>query len=192
MARTPSTMLPLGTQAPSFSLLNIDGRTLSLSDVRKEAGLVVMFISNHCPFVIHIKEAIADLAREFGPAIGMVAIGSNDVENYPQDGIDGMRKDHAQYGYSFPYLHDADQTIAKAYEAACTPEFYLFDSDLKLVYRGQFDGSRPGNDIPVTGSDLRTACTGLLNGDSPIPNQVPSLGCNIKWKPGNEPDYYQR
>ena len=192
MARTPSTMLPLGTQAPSFSLLNIDGQTLSLSDVRKEAGLVVMFISNHCPFVIHIKEAIADLAREFGPAIGMVAIGSNDVENYPQDGIDGMRKDHAQYGYSFPYLHDADQTIAKAYEAACTPEFYLFDSDLKLVYRGQFDGSRPGNDIPVTGADLRTACTGLLNGDSPIPNQVPSLGCNIKWKPGNEPDYYQR
>lgn len=192
MARTPSTMLPLGTQAPAFSLLNIDGQTLSLSDVRKDAGLVVMFISNHCPFVVHIKEAIAEFAREFGPAIGMVAIGSNDVENYPQDGIEGMREDHARYGYSFPYLHDADQAVAKAYEAACTPEFYLFDSELSLVYRGQFDGSRPGNDVAVTGEDLRSACSALLEGAAPIANQVPSLGCNIKWKPGNEPHYYQR
>ena len=190
MARTPSTMLPLGTIAPDFSLTNVNGQKLTLSDVRTQAGLVVMFISNHCPFVIHIKEEIASFAREFGPAIGMVAIGSNDIEAYPQDGPVAMRQDHSEYGYTFPYLHDADQSTAIAYEAACTPDFYLFDEDLKLVYRGQFDGSRPGNDVPVTGGDLRAACTALLEGKPPVSKQVPSLGCNIKWRPGNEPSYY--
>ena len=194
MARTPSTMLPLGTVAPHFQLQDpVANKLVSLKDVTGERGTLVMFICNHCPYVIHVMDQFKGLADDFaGEGIGMVAINSNDVENYPQDAPPKMKELVAEQGWNFPFLHDEDQSVAIAYRAACTPDFYLFDGDLKLVYRGQLDGSRPGNDVPVTGEDLRDALQRVLSGNEPSDVQRPSLGCNIKWKAGNEPDYFSR
>lgn len=191
MARTPSTMLPLGTAAPEFSLPNIDGKTVSLADFSSAKGLVVMFICNHCPFVKHVQDGLVSLFNDYSDkGIAFVGISSNDVENYPDDSPEKMSEEAAKAGYQFPYLYDADQSVAKAYRAACTPDFYLFDAEHKLVYRGQIDASRPKTEIPVTAEDMRKALDQLLAGQAPLENQTPSLGCNIKWIAGNEPDYY--
>ena len=194
MALTPSTMLPLGTSAPDFSLVNaLDERVVSLGDFNGAPALVIMFISNHCPYVIHYKEALAEFGREMqSRGVSLVAIGSNDVDNpkYAADRPELMKVDAETYGYSFPYCFDADQSVAKAYRAACTPDFYLFDADQGLVYRGRFDASRPGNDTPIDGADLRGAIDALLSGEALSSEQYPSMGCNIKWKPGNAPDYF--
>ncbi len=192
MARTPSTMLPLGTPAPDFSLPNIDGRTLSLSDFAEAPALVVAFICNHCPFVKHLAGDLASFGREIGSrGVAMVAISSNDAQNYPDDAPEKMKQEAEARGYPFPYLYDANQAAAKAYRAACTPDFYLFDAERKLVYRGQFDNSRPESGIPITGRDLRAAVDAVLAGEPPLAEQHPSIGCNIKWIPGNEPDYFK-
>lgn len=190
MARTPSTMLALGTRAPDFSLPDYDGRQHALQDMAAAPALLVAFICNHCPFVRHVRTGFAAFAREYrARGLAVVAINSNDLDAYPQDGPDAMRSEAAEFGYEFPYLVDAAQAVAKAYRAACTPDFFLFDAQRRLVYRGQFDDSRPGNGRPVTGADLRAAVDRTLAGDAPSPDQLPSLGCNIKWRPGNEPDY---
>ncbi|WP_420319952.1 thioredoxin family protein [Flagellimonas sp.] len=183
MARTPSNMLPLGTKAPDFSLIDtITGQARSLQESKGEKGTLVMFICNHCPFVIHVNPEVTKMGKEYQPeGIGFVAISSNDIENYPQDAPHLMKETAKKEGYSFPYLYDETQAVAKAYDAACTPDFYLFDADLKLVYRGQLDDSRPGNGIPLTGSDLRQAINSLLKGEQIDENQKPSIGCNIKW-----------
>jgi peroxiredoxin len=184
-------MLPLGSPAPDFSLPNVDGKTVSLSDFQGKAGLLVVFMCNHCPFVIHVRPQLAQFAKEYTDrGLGIVGISSNDVVEYPQDGPEAMKVEHASAGYVFPYLYDATQSVAKAYRAACTPDFFLFDRDLRLVYRGQFDESRPKTDIPVTGGDLRTAAEALLAGMPVVADQKPSIGCNIKWKAGSEPDYF--
>lgn len=184
MARTPSNMLPLGTTAPDFELLDtISDNKLSLKEIKGKKGTVVMFICNHCPFVVHVNPEITRLAGEYqDKGIGFIAISSNDVENYPQDAPHLMKAKAREEGYPFPYLYDETQKVAKAYDAACTPDFYLFDTDLKLVYRGQLDNSRPGNGLPLTGEDLRRAMDALLTGTAIDPEQKPSLGCNIKWK----------
>ena len=190
MARTPSTMLPLGTQAPDFSLINVDGRTVSLADFKGAPALLVMFICNHCPYVKHVADQLAQLGHEYtqrGAAI--VAISSNDVANHPADSPEQMVAEAEERGYVFPYLYDETQDVAKAYHAACTPDFFLFDADQKLAYRGQLDSSRPDSGIPVTGSDLRAALDAVLAGKKPAEEQKASLGCNIKWKAGNEPAY---
>jgi len=190
MARTPSTMLALGTRAPDFSLPDYDGRQHELQDMAAAPALLVAFICNHCPFVRHVRSEFAAFAREYrARGLAVVAINSNDLDAYPQDGPEAMRAEAAEFGYEFPYLVDATQAVAKAYRAACTPDFFLFDPQRRLVYRGQFDDSRPGNGRPVTGADLRAAVDRTLAGDAPSPDQLPSLGCNIKWRPGNEPDY---
>ncbi|MDT0608216.1 thioredoxin family protein [Croceitalea rosinachiae] len=183
MARTPSNMLPLGTKAPDFSLFDtVSEQTLSLQESKGEKGTVIMFICNHCPFVIHVNPELAKLGDEYQKkGIGFIAISSNDVENYPQDAPHLMAKTAKKAGYSFPYLYDKTQIIAKNYDAACTPDFYLFNDDLDLVYRGQLDDSRPGNGIPLTGNDLRNALDNLLMGKTISENQKPSIGCNIKW-----------
>ncbi len=191
MVRTPSTMLPLGTEAEDFSLTNIDGRTLSFADVAGERGTVLMFICNHCPFVKHVANELAAIGYEYMPkGVGMVAINSNDVSAHPADSPEQMIHESEQRGYSFPYLFDETQEVAKAYGAACTPDFYLFDGNHKLVYRGQLDGSRPDSGVPVTGEDLRKAIDALLESRSLPQPQHPSIGCNIKWRPGNEPQYF--
>ncbi|WP_067037916.1 thioredoxin family protein [Allomuricauda sp. CP2A] len=183
MARTPSNMLPLGTKAPDFELLDtVSDETLSLQKIKGEKGTVVLFICNHCPFVIHVNPEISKLGKEYqAKGINFVAISSNDVENYPQDAPHLMKEKAQEMDYTFPYLYDETQEVAKAYDAACTPDFYLFDGDSKLVYRGQLDDSRPGNGLPLTGSDLRNAMDALLEGKIIDPNQKPSIGCNIKW-----------
>jgi len=184
MALTPSNMLPLGTKAPEFSLIDTkDNKIKSLQDLKGKAGTLVMFICNHCPFVIHVNKELVRLTIDYkSKGINCIAISSNDVVNYPQDGPDQMKQHAIDNHYPFPYLYDETQDIAKAYDAACTPDFFLFNSDLNLVYTGQLDGSRPGNEVPVTGEDLRSAIDGLVN-NSPInQNQKPSMGCNIKWK----------
>ncbi len=183
MARTPSNMLALGTKAPDFSLFDtISGQTLSLDELRGRKGTVIMFICNHCPFVIHVNPELAKLGNEYQKkGIGFIAISSNDIKNYPQDAPHLMTETAKREGYSFPYLYDETQEVAKAYDAACTPDFYLFDANLDLVYRGQLDDSRPGNGLPLNGKDLRNAMNALL-AQEPIPdNQKPSIGCNIKW-----------
>jgi len=191
MVATPSTMLPLGTKAPPFSLPNTEGRTVSLDDFDGIPCLLVMFICNHCPFVKHIREQLAQFGLEYqAKGLGIVAINSNDVANHPDDSPAKMREEVASAGYTFPYLFDESQAVAKAYRAACTPDFFMFDRDLRLVYRGQFDDSRPSNATPVTGSDLRAAADALLEGRQIAGDQKPSIGCNIKWKAGNEPDYF--
>ena len=192
MAATPSTMLPLGTLAPVFSLPDTDGSLVSLDSLFPGKGLVVAFISNHCPFVKHLRFRFGQMADEYMPkGIAFVAIGSNDAENFPDDGPDNMAAEKEIAGYHFPYLHDETQEVAKAYKAACTPDFYLFDAEKALVYRGQFDDSRPGNGRTINGADLRKAMDALLAGNTiPEKDQQPSLGCNIKWKPGNFPDYF--
>ena len=191
MARTPSTMLPLGTSAPDFSLMNVDGRLVSLDDFAHSPALLVMFICNHCPYVKHVADQLAQLGREYlerGAAI--VAISSNDVATHPADSPEQMVAEAEERGYLFPYLYDETQEVAQAYRAACTPDFFLFDTDKKLVYRGQLDASRPDSGIPVTGADLRAALDAVLAGKKPSTDQKASLGCNIKWAPGNEPDYF--
>lgn len=177
-------MLPLGTKAPDFRLIDTkDNQLKSLNELKGAVGTLVMFICNHCPFVIHVNAELVKLANDYKPiGINFIAISSNDVDNYPQDGPDKMKTHAEENHYPFPYLYDETQDIAKAYDAACTPDFFLFDRDLKLVYAGQLDGSRPGNDIPVTGKDLRAAMKALLNNEAIDPNQKPSMGCNIKWK----------
>ncbi|MGF1669556.1 MAG: thioredoxin family protein [Balneolaceae bacterium] len=192
MAAVESTMMELGTKAPAFALPDTNGNNVSIEDVKGEKGLLVMFICNHCPFVKLIKKELAVVSREYQEkGIGVAAINANDVENYPDDRPEKMKEEVERFGYPFPYLFDESQEVAKAYSAACTPDFFLFDNNLKLVYRGQFDDSRPGNDIEVTGNDLRTALDALLDGKSiPEEDQKPSIGCNIKWKKGNEPDYF--
>lgn len=190
MARTPSTMLPLGTKAPDFSLPNIDGTHISLDSITGTKAFLILFICNHCPFVIHVRSELAKLGREYQEkGVAILAINSNDVANYPDDSPEKMAQIAHEAGYTFPYLYDENQTVAQAYHAACTPDFFLFDAEKKLVYRGQLDGSRPGNDVPVTGQDLRAAMDALLAGEPVSSDQKPSLGCNIKWKPGNEPQY---
>lgn len=192
MARTPSTMLALGTEAPDFALPEpATGRTVSLSSFAEAPVAVVMFLSNHCPFVKHIADGLADFGREYGEkGVAIVAINANDVESYPADAPERMVEEVALRGYTFPYLFDGSQEVAKAYEAACTPDFFVFDADRKLVYRGQFDAARPSLDVPVTGGDLRAACDAALRGDVPVGEQLPSIGCNIKWKPGNAPPWF--
>lgn len=191
MVKTASTMLPLGTAAPDFSLPNVDGSTVSLSDFQGKKGLVVMFMCNHCPFVKHLASALAAFGTEYQEkGLGVVGISSNDVANYPEDSPELMAAEAEAQGYTFPYLYDDTQAVAHDYKAACTPDFYLFDADLKLVYRGQFDSSRPGNEIAVTGEDLRAACEAVLAGDAVAAEQTPSIGCNIKWKADSTPDYF--
>lgn len=191
MVRTPSTMLPLGTTAPDFSLVNVDGRTVSLSDFKRSPALLVIFMCNHCPFVKHLADALAQFAADIqAKGVAVVGINSNDVANYPADSPEQMVAEAEARGYTFPYLYDETQDVAKAYHAACTPDFFLFDNDRKLVYRGQFDDSRPDSGIPITGADLRAAVNAVLSGGEPSAEQRPSIGCNIKWKPGNQPDYF--
>ena len=185
MSLTESTMLELGTKAPAFILPDtISDKFISLNDGHEYAGTLIMFICNHCPFVIHINEELVRLGHDLmANDIRVLAISSNDVNNYPQDGPDKMKRHAAEVGYPFPYLYDESQDVAKAYDAACTPDFYLFDADLNLFYRGRLDSSRPGNDIPVDGSDMRKAVMEMLSEDAVIPEaQYPSAGCNIKWK----------
>ena len=191
MARTPSTMLELGTQAPSFSLLEpATGQTLS-SQQFSGKPLLVAFICNHCPYVINLRTAFVEFSREYqAKGIQVVAINSNDVANYADDSPEKMAEDASKYHYTFPYLFDETQEVAKAYQAACTPDFFLFDAGHNLYYRGQFDDSRPGNEIPSGGVDMRIAVNALLEGKQFPEDQIASLGCNIKWKAGNEPDYY--
>lgn len=184
MARTPSNMLALGTKAPDFSLFDTtSGQTLSLDELKGGKGTVVMFICNHCPFVVHVNPEISKLGKEYQEkGIGFIAISSNDVIHYPQDAPHLMTISAKKEGYSFPYLYDETQDIAKAYDAACTPDFYVFNDQLELVYRGQLDDSRPGNGLPLNGKDLRNALNALLTGGVISKNQKPSIGCNIKWK----------
>ena len=189
---TPSTMLALGTQAPDFKLPDaVSGEHFSLSDFSDKAALLVMFICRHCPYVQHIKEELAGLGNDYAKTgMGIVAVSSNDAENYPDDAPARLREMALEQDFKFPFLHDESQIVAKAYTAACTPDFFLFDDKRRLVYRGQLDDGRPGNNKPVNGKDLREAMDAALAGRSPAPNQRPSIGCNIKWKPGNEPPYF--
>ncbi|MGF1521298.1 MAG: thioredoxin family protein [Leptolyngbyaceae cyanobacterium] len=192
MVMVSSTMLELGTPAPAFSLPDVvTGDTLSLDTFAGKSALVVMFICQHCPFVKHVQEELARLGHDYVPKnVGILAISSNSVKTHPQDAPEHLKAMAESLKFNFPYGYDESQTIAKAYTAACTPDFFLFDGDHKLVYRGQLDDSRPGNDIPVTGKDLRAAIDTVLAGNAVTAEQKPSIGCNIKWTPGNEPDYF--
>ena len=191
MVDTLSTMLPLGTPAPDFSLTDtVTGNTVSIGDCTGKS-LVVMFICNHCPFVIHIQDGLVGFGNDYRDAdVSMVGISANDAKKYPGDAPDKLADMARRKGYAFPYLYDETQEVAKSYTAACTPDFFVFDSDRTLVYRGQFDSSRPSNSIPVTGSDLRAAVEAVLADQEVSPVQRPSIGCNIKWIPGQEPDYF--
>ena len=191
MALTPSTMLPLGTTAPDFELLDTNGKFVSLADFKSSPALLVVFMCNHCPYVIHLRAGLAQLAHDYAPKhVAIVGINANDVKNYPDDSPAKMKDEVKSAGYIFPYLYDEKQSVAKSYHAACTPDFFLFDRGRRLVYRGQFDASRPGNGIPVTGKDLRAALDAVLAGKPTSGFQAPSIGCNIKWKSCNEPDYF--
>ena len=184
-------MLALGTPAPDFSLPDVaHNRLVTLAELRGARPLLVMFISRHCPFVMHVAGELARIDRDYGERVAMVGISSNDVEGYPDDAPDRMAAMARDFGYRFPVLGDGSQDVAHAYAAACTPDFFLFDADRRLVYRGQLDASRPGNGIPVTGSDLRSALDAVLAGESVRAEQLPSMGCNIKWKPGNAPAHF--
>lgn len=184
MAKTPSNMIPLGTIAPSFRLLDtVSGQFISLEEIRSSKATVIMFICNHCPFVKHIQDKISEIAQKYqAQGIHFVAINSNDIVNYPDDSPEHMKEIAKQHHFSFPYLFDETQAVAKAYQAACTPDFYVFDGQLKCVYRGRFDAATPGNQIPVTGEDLANALDQLLANQPVSENQLPSVGCNIKWK----------
>ncbi len=184
-------MLPLGTEAPDFELPDPDGAIHRRDDFAAAPALVVAFICNHCPYVVHIRREWAKVARDLQQrGVAVVAIAANDVDAYPQDGPKGMAEEAREYGYTFPYLFDDTQQVAQAYRAACTPDFYVFDRDRKLAYRGQFDDSRPRNDTPVSGRDLRAAVDAVLAGEPAPEEQRASMGCNIKWKRGNEPEYF--
>lgn len=188
MVETPSQMLPLGTKAPEFDLPDPrSGRNVRSTDL--DGPLLVMFICNHCPFVKHVRGELARLGRDYAGRLHIVAVMSNDTDAYPADGPDRMVEEAEQAGYTFPYLYDETQEVAKSYRAACTPDFFLFDAEHALVYRGQLDSSRPSNDIPVNGADLRGAIDALLSGEEVPSDQRPSLGCNIKWRDGNEPTW---
>ena len=187
----PSTMLAIGTKLPEFKLLDTNGEEVSLRQSKKENGLIVSFICNHCPYVIHLMEQYSAVAKQIMECdIGFVAISSNDVQRYPADSPEQMKAFAQKNGFEFPYLFDESQEVAHAFKAACTPEFYLFDHNNRLYYRGQFDGSRPGNKTPVTGDDLLEAVRALVERRDAYEPQTPSVGCNIKWKPGNEPEYF--
>lgn len=193
MVMVPSQMLPLGTAAPDFSLPDaVSGKTVSLADFAGKPALLVLFICNHCPFVVHVRDEFGRLEKDFAKrGLAIVAINSNDEKMHPNDGPPHMKKLAAEMGWGFPFLFDATQSVAKAYTAACTPDIYLFDASRKLAYRGQMDDARPGNDKPVNGKDLRAAIEAVLSG-KPVPaDQRPSAGCNIKWAAGNEPEYFQ-
>ncbi len=188
MAETVSQMLALGTEAPAFTLPDPDGNQFSLDGGEGANAYLIMFICNHCPFVRHVAAELARIGQDYGTQnVAVYAINSNDYEKYPADAPNKMKQEAADWGFNFPYLIDADQTVAKAYMAACTPDIYVFDGGRKLVYRGQLDASRPSNNIPVNGSDLRAALDAVLNGTTVHEDQTPSIGCNIKWRPGNEP-----
>lgn len=190
MAVTPSTMLELGTQAPDFKLPDTNGAVVSREEFSGRP-LLVIFMCNHCPFVKHVREKLAELGRRYQErGVGVVGINSNDVSGYPDDSPENMKREVAEAGYTFPYLYDETQAAAKAYRAACTPDFFLFDRDHRLVYRGQMDASRPGNEVPVTGEDLSAAVEAVLSGQPVTDEQKPSAGCNIKWKAGNAPEYF--
>jgi peroxiredoxin len=192
MSSTLSIMLPLGTRAPEFSLPDVvSGKTISLDTFKNKRALLVMFICRHCPYVKHVQHEIARIGRDYGSKdVGIVAISSNDPVEYPEDSPASLKEMVKEQGFTFPLCFDESQEAAKAYAAACTPEFYVFDKSRRLVYRGQLDDSRRGNDIPVTGRDVRAALEAVLS-DKPVdPHQKPSIGCNIKWKPGNEPTYF--
>ncbi len=184
MSLTPSNPFPIGTQAPDFTLQDtVSGKSLTLQQLKGAKGTVILFICNHCPFVVHVNEALVKLANDYiKQGFGFIAISSNDVENYPQDSPELMKHIAERLQYPFPYLYDETQEVAKAYDAACTPDFYVFNADLKATYHGQLDDSRPGNGKPLTGQDIRNALNAILNNDSPLENQKPSIGCNIKWK----------
>lgn len=191
MVRTASTMLPLGTTAPAFSLPDYDGKTVCLEDFKGKKGLLVIFMCNHCPYVKYVAPELARLASDYLPKdLAIVGISSNDIEAYPDDAPDKMKEEAAAQGYTFPYLVDADQSVAAAYKAACTPDFYLFDSEFKLAYRGQLDSTRPKQGQTPNGEDLRAAIDALLAGGALPEQQKPSVGCNIKWKEGSEPEYF--
>jgi len=184
-------MLPLGTAAPDFRLPDTNRTTVSLADFKDKPALLVIFMCNHCPYVKHIRAGLAQFAKEYQPrGVAIVGISSNDAANYPEDSPAKMAAEVKSAGYIFPYLYDESQAVAKAYRAACTPDLFLFDRERRLVYRGQFDASRPGNGTSVTGKDLRAALDAVLAGKTPSTQQTPSMGCNIKWKHGNEPDYF--
>lgn len=184
-------MLELGTPAPYFALPDLEGNVVCIDDLWEAKALLVAFICPHCPFVRHVRTGLAQIAADYREqGLGVVGIMANDMEKYPQDGPEGMRQEAEEAGYLFPYLLDETQSVARAYRAACTPDFYLFGPDRLLVYRGQMDGSRPGNGVPVTGADLRAAIDAVLAGEPAPERQIPSIGCNIKWKPGNAPDYF--
>lgn len=184
-------MLELGAPAPDFALPDVrTGRTVTLSETIRDRGALVMFICAHCPFVVHVQQELARLGRDYaGKPVGIAAISANSVETHPQDSPENLKKQAEEQDFPFPYLYDETQETAKAYRAACTPDFFLFDGQRRLVYRGQLDDSRPGNDLPVTGRDLRSALDALLTGEPIGRDQKPSVGCNIKWRPGNEPAY---
>lgn len=189
MVAIESQMLPLGTEAPSFSLPDPDGIRHSLAD--DASAYLVMFICNHCPFVKHVREELARIGRDYAASgVSIYAINSNDIDQHPRDDPSHMKIEAETWGYSFPYLFDESQDVAKAYRAACTPDFFVFDARKRLVYRGQLDDSRPSNELPVDGHDVRAALDAVLDSRPPIANQKPSIGCNIKWTPGNEPDYF--
>lgn len=189
MAAVESQMMPLGTKAPPFSLPDPDGNVHTLTE--DAPATVVMFICNHCPFVKHVREELTGLGHDYAArGVAIYAINSNDVATHPGDSPENMKAEAERWGYPFPYLFDEDQSVAKLYLAACTPDFFVFDGDLQLAYRGQLDGSRPSNGIAVNGADVRAALDAVLEGRAPNPDQTPSIGCNIKWRPGNEPDYF--
>lgn len=194
MALTPSAMIPLGTPAPDFSLPEVvSGRTVSLATFAGRKALLVMFICRHCPYVEHVREELARLGRDYAKKdMGIVAVSSNEAENYPEDRPEKLKEMAQELGFTFPFCYDETQSVARAYSAACTPDFFLFDRERKLVYRGQLDASRPGNGKPVTGRDLRSAIEAVLSDRPPSSGQQPSMGCNIKWIPGNEPARKQR
>jgi peroxiredoxin len=192
MTVTASTMISLGISPPDFNLPDTNGNIVSLSDFEQTPALLVVFICNHCPFVKYILKDFVELAKEYQEkGVAVVAINSNDIDSFPEDNPEMMAQKAKEAGFSFPYLYDETQEVAKAYWAACTPDFFLYDKERKLVYRGQMDDSRPGNNVPITGSDLRAALDAVLKGKKVPAKQKPSMGCNIKWKKGNEPDYYE-
>ena len=195
MVSTASTMQSLGAPAPTFALPNTNPtageKMVSLSDYTSNSALLVAFICNHCPYVIHIREALVQFVNDYAPrGLAVVAISSNDADNYPDDSPAKMSEEAVRHGFPFPYLYDEDQSVAKAYRAACTPDFFLFDSEMHLAYRGQFDAGRPKSNEPVTGVDLRNAADAVLAGSAVAAEQIPSVGCSIKWKAGGAPDYF--
>lgn len=191
MSQTESVMLPLGTRAPDFSLPDTLGATVSLRDFEHSKALLVVFMTNHCPYVKHTAREIAAIARDYAERdVAVAGINANDPEAYPEDAPELMEAEREKRGYTFPYLFDESQEVAKSYHAACTPDFFLFDGNMSLAYRGRLDDSRPGSGVPVTGADLRAAIDAVLEGGRVAEDQKPSMGCNIKWRPGNEPAYY--